>query len=66
MDERPGNPECRHEGHWVYNDIVIDTNPPIGHRVCKLCGRLEHVQVGKMICLSPFLGVLRNFEGGLG
>ena len=37
-----GNPDCRHT--WVYDDAVICTLPPICHRICSQCGRVEHVQ----------------------
>ena len=42
MKEHEGNPDCKHE--WVTENAVICTNPPMWHRICKKCGRVEHVR----------------------
>jgi len=39
--DRFGNPNCAH--FWIYDDTrVIATNPPIIHKICVYCGRIEH------------------------
>ena len=59
MDERPGNPECQHE--WVTDDIVIATNPPLYHRICERCGRVEHIN-GAEILPSRFGEIFQKFH----
>ena len=64
MDERQGNnPDCKHE--WVYDDWVVLSNPPIYHRICKLCGRLEH-EYGRRMESSKFGEINEEFHGPVG
>ena len=60
MEEREGNPQCQHK--WEYDDIVIDTNPPMYHKICKKCGRLEH-EYGSVIEPSAFEEIYKKFWG---
>ena len=40
MKEQEGDINCKHE--WVHDNVVVDTNPPTYHKVCRRCGRVEH------------------------
>lgn len=59
MEERDGNPKCKHK--WVYDDIVIDTNPPTYHKICENCGRLEH-EIGKEVVYNNFNEIYNSFQ----
>ena len=48
-EERKGNPNCKHT--WVHDNKIICTNPPMGHRICSQCGRVEHT--GGEISFEP-------------
>lgn len=62
MEERPGDPQCKHE--WVWDNLVIDTYPPTRHRVCRKCGRLEHYHNPLLPDDETFDKVVRWFEEG--
>lgn len=58
--EQEGNPHCEH--HWVYDCLIVATNPPISHKICVICGRVEHEQ-GSIISLDlPFDDIYRKFH----
>ena len=59
--EKEGNPNCNH-GEWEYDDAVIYTYPPTYHKICKLCGRIEH-ETSKLLNLSKFNEVYKKFHG---
>ena len=61
MQEKEGNPDCEHQ--WVYDNAVILTNPPLYHKICKLCGRVEHER-GRMEENDDFEQIHREFHGG--
>ena len=60
MDAKEGNPNCNHE--WVFDNVVICTNPPIYHKICKLCGRVEH-EFGVAVDYSEFGDFYEKFHG---
>lgn len=39
--EHEGDPTCEHQ--WVTDNLVVCTDPPLWHRICQRCGRVEHV-----------------------
>jgi len=57
--EHKGKPSCRHT--WVYDDVTICTNPPMGHRICSQCGRVEHIR-GKMLSEGTFGDMYDKFH----
>lgn len=56
---REGNPDCSHQ--WEYDDEVVLTYPPTFHKICVLCGRVEHEQ--KETGRSKFWEVYNGFWG---
>lgn len=62
MDEKEGNPKCKHS--WVYENLIILTNPGHYHRICEKCGRVEH-KSGPDIPASHFQEIWRKFHGGI-
>ena len=59
MEEQAGNVQCQHK--WVRDNITIDTLPPMYHRICSLCGRIEHAQE-PMTNDKTFNEVFRQFH----
>ncbi len=59
MEEKPGDINCKHE--WVYDAMVIGTNPPIYHKICSKCGRVEH-EFGRAIEYSGFNKLYNKFH----
>ena len=59
MKERPGDPKCDHS--WVYDDLVICTNPPTMHKICSRCGKVEH-ESGEVTEPSYFGSILERFH----
>ena len=60
-DNKDGDLNCNHQ--WEYDDIVICTNPPITHRICIKCGRVEH-KSDAIIEPSKFNEVYQRFYSG--
>lgn len=40
---------CQH--NWVYEDMILCSNPPQQRRICRLCGKMETVTIGT--CQMP-------------
>ena len=60
--EKEGNFLGNHEHEWEYDGVVIYTYPPTYHKICKLCGRIEH-ETSKLLNLSKFNEVYKKFHG---
>lgn len=60
--ETPGDPQCHHE--WVYGDLIHPMDPPIRHKICKKCGRVEHEMEKREDRRSSFDGLYDRFHRG--
>ena len=58
---KEGNLNCNHS-EWEYDDVVIYTYPPTYHKICRLCGKVEH-ETSKSIDLSEFNELYGKFHG---
>ena len=47
--EKEGDPNCNHE--FIYSNMVVATNPPISHKICKKCGRV--VEESDELIITP-------------
>jgi len=58
---KEGNHDCDH--NWEYDDAVILTNPPMCHKICTKCGRVEH-ETSTLPQPSRFMELYTDFWGG--
>ena len=59
--EKEGDLSFNHKHKWIYDSTIIYTNPPIRHKICKLCGRVEH-ESEKYIEFSNFDEIYEKFH----
>ena len=62
MKEKEGDMNCKHE--WCFDNMIIATNPPIYHKICKKCGRVEHVEGNYFEARNEFDDIYKKFYEG--